>query len=118
MLTHAVMIIVAAGLSGAGASDNTQVTKEVTRLKIPAKLIPKMAKPLFLLRAEGIQIYKGEKKDGKLQWVLQAPDAILLDYQTGKKVGTHTKGPAWESSQGSKVEGKVVANAPAPNPSA
>jgi hypothetical protein len=121
MFSSVVILIVAAELLGAGAGADAQMAKELKRLDIPAKLLPKNARPLFLLRAEGEQIYKGEKKDGALQWVLDGPDAILLDYVTGKKVGTHSKGPKgpiWEGSTGSKAEGKVIAKAPAPNPNA
>ncbi len=92
--------------------------KEIERLNIPAKLIPKKATPLFLLRAEGVQIYKGVEKDGKLQWVLEGPRAVLLEYDSGEKAGTHSKGPLWESSDGSKVQGKLLASEPAANPSA
>src|SRR5205823_4919785 len=69
----------------------------------------------------GVQIYKAEEKDGKPQWVLQAPRAVLLDYRTGEKVGTHSRdanGPVWEAADGSKVQGKPVASDPGPNPDA
>jgi hypothetical protein len=93
-------------------------SKEVARLNISAKLLPQNATALFLLRAEGVQIYKGVEKDGKLQWTLDGPRAVLLDYDTGEKVGTHLKGPIWESSDGSKVQGKLLASEPAANASA
>jgi hypothetical protein len=92
--------------------------KELERLNIPAKLLPRDGTVLFLLRAEGVQIYKGVEKDGKLQWNLEGPRAVLLDYDTGEKVGTHSKGPSWESTDGSKVQGKLLASAPAANASA
>jgi hypothetical protein len=94
------------------------INKEVARLNIPAKLLPENATPLFLLRAEGVQIYKGVEKDGKLQWTLEGPRAVLLGYDTGEKVGTHSQGPIWESADGSKVQGKLVASEPATNASA
>jgi hypothetical protein len=43
---------------------------------------------------------------------------VLLDYDTGEKVGTHSKGPIWEGADGSKVQGKLLASAPAANVSA
>jgi hypothetical protein len=114
MIAHLVVLAVTASWLGGGDGQEKLAAHEMERLKVPAKLIPKNAKPLFLLRAEGEQIYKVDKKDGKLQWVWQAPDAILLEYESGKKAGTHTKGPngpVWEGSTGSKVEGKVIDSA-------
>jgi hypothetical protein len=105
-------------VSGADPSKESPTDKELARLKLPAKLIPEKGKALFLLRAEGVQIYKGVEKDGKLQWVLDAPKAALLDYATGEQVGTHGKGPVWEGTDGSKVQGNLLASEPAPNPSA
>jgi hypothetical protein len=96
-------------------SKGKERNKEVERLNLPAKLILQKATVLFLLRAEGVQIYKGVKKDGKLQWTLEGPRAVLLNYGTGEKVGTHSKGPVWEGSDGSKVQGKLVASEPAAN---
>jgi hypothetical protein len=118
MLTHSLLLVLATAWTTGGGASDAQTAKEINRLKVPAKLLPKDAKVLFLLRADGVQVYKGETKGGKLQWVLQAPKADLYDYHTGKKVGTHSKGPVWEGSTGSKVEGKVAAKSPAPNPTA
>jgi len=96
----------------------TPAAKEVERLKVPAKLMPRQGKVLFLLRAEGTQKYQGQMKDGALQWVLQGPQAVLRDYDTGEKVGTHSKGakgPVWEGTDRSKVEGRPIASERAPN---
>jgi len=60
---------------------------------------------LLKLKAEGVQIYKCEPKKDKpteYEWVFKAPEAILMD-ETGKTVGKHYGGPAWESMDGSKV---------------
>jgi hypothetical protein len=118
MLARAAVLLVAAGWAAAQGPPEPSVAAEVERLKLPARLIPEQAKPLFLLRAEGVQVYKAEEKDGKPQWVLQGPQAVLLDYRTGEKVGTHSKGPVWEAADGSKVQGKPVASDPGPNPEA
>jgi hypothetical protein len=96
------------------------LAKEIERLRIPAKLTPREAKPLFLVRAQGAQIYRAEEKDGKLQWAFQGPRAVLLDYRTGEEVGKHGKGPNgpfWEDAEG-KVVGKKPVSEPAPNPQA
>jgi hypothetical protein len=99
-------------------AQDSPAAKELERLKVPARLIPDKSKVLFLLRAEGVQVYKGVLKDGKAQWELDGPDAILLEYDTGQKAGTHSKGPVWEAPDGSKVKGKPVDKVAAPNPTA
>jgi hypothetical protein len=95
--------------------------KEVQRLRIPSSVTPKGKEPLFMLRAEGVQIYHAVEKDGKPAWVLHAPRAVLFDYRTGAKIGTHSKGPKgpiWQDSSGSKLTGKLLESSHAPNPDA
>ena len=82
---------------------------------VPAPLATSGEQVLFRLRGEGVQIYVGAEKDGRLQWVLQAPQADLLDYRTGEKVGTHGAGPTWTAADGSTLEGTKVASADAPD---
>jgi hypothetical protein len=43
-------------------------------------------------------------------WTLSRPDARLFD-DSGKPIGSHFAGPAWEYSDGSRVTGKAIANA-------
>jgi hypothetical protein len=121
MLRNA-LLIVAFGISMAvGSPQDASIQTELSRLSVPEKLVPKDKQALFLFRAEGLQIYGTEEKEGKLQWVLQEPRADLLDYRTGEKVGTHAKGPGgpvWTDNAGSKLTGKRLANEPAPNASA
>ena len=87
---------------------------EVKRLAVPSKLMPPDKSLLFLLRAEGAQVYRAEKKGDGLVWAFREPDAILLDYETGQKVGTHGKGPFWKDSDGGKVLGISPQSAPSP----
>jgi hypothetical protein len=60
----------------------------------------------LLLRAvgRGDQIYSC--LNGR--WLLQAPDAKLLDQQ-GSVIGRHFAGPTWQLNDGSWVKGKAVA---------
>jgi hypothetical protein len=118
MMRCAVLLLAVAQSIRADTPKDSSAVKELERLKVPVKLIPKKGQPLFLLRAEGVQIYKGMETDGNLQWVLDAPNAVLLDYDTGEKVGTHSRGPVWEETDGSKVKGDRLAAEKAPNPSA
>jgi Protein of unknown function (DUF3455) len=62
------------------------------------------------LQARGAQVYGC--KDGT-KWELKAPDAQLMD-ASGAVVGKHYGGPTWESQDGSKVMGEVVAKVPSP----
>jgi hypothetical protein len=115
MIRRVGFVLAAGLLIAADVPKGSPVIKELERLKVPAKLIPEGRLPLFMLRAEGVQIYKGVEKDGRLVWSPATPNAVLLDYVTGEKVGTHSAGPVWEGSDGSKVEGKKIASVPAPN---
>lgn len=114
------LLIVAVGFSMAVSSPQEKVIqKELDRLHVPASLVPKDKHPLFMFRAEGVQTYTAEEKDGQLQWgAASVPEAKLLDYRTGEQVGTHSKGPVWEDNDGSKLTGKKLASEPAPNESA
>src|SRR5262249_40212581 len=92
---------------------------ELKRLAIPKELTPVGKQPLFLVRAEGVQIYVAKMKGQKPQWELQGPKAVLLDFHTGEQVGTHAKGPVWVDSNGSKLSAvKRLHKATAPNPAA
>jgi hypothetical protein len=62
------------------------------------------------LKGRGVQIYQCQ--DGS--WKLQGPDAKLTD-AAGHVVGKHYAGPAWESTDGSKVIGEVKAHQDAPD---
>jgi Protein of unknown function (DUF3455) len=61
------------------------------------------------LDAIGSQVYICQASDTTYSWVLQAPDAILLNAR-GKKVGTHYAGPSWEYKDGSVVTGARLAS--------
>jgi hypothetical protein len=78
---------------------------------IPANLKPRAGETLARqARAIGDQVYTC---DGT-SWTLLKPDARLLD-ESGKEIGSHSAGPTWQWSDGSRVTGRPVANA-APDP--
>lgn len=87
-------------------------------LDIPQNLAPpnneKVARELF---AVGYQVYRcSEKSDGKgYEWAFVAPEADLYDSAGRKVMGKHYNGPTWEAKDGSKIVGKVLTRAPAPN---
>jgi Protein of unknown function (DUF3455) len=82
--------------------------------------IPEGYREVASFEAKGDQIYKAVKgKADKLEWILEAPKAIL--YDKGKKVGTHTAGPTWEAMDGSKLvrdKSVEVKSAPSSDPKA
>jgi hypothetical protein len=112
MVRFMLLIVVACASMGTGVAQEAAIEKEVKRLDIPKSLTPKGKQPLFMVRADGFQIYKA---DSKLEWSFEAPEATLLDYRTGEEVGTHSKGPVWIGAKGSKLTGKGIGNEPAPN---
>jgi hypothetical protein len=112
---YLVLTLAAWASLAADAPPDTVIEKEEKRLAIPATLMPKGKQPLFIVRADGVQIYKA---DAKLAWEFQAPKATLRDYRTGEEVGSHSKGPVWVDAKGSKLTGKGIGSEPAPNPEA
>ena len=82
----------------------------------PQKLQPPANEQLLLeVHAKGDQIYMCKVDGTQTGWTLKAPDAQLFDKE-GKTFGKHFAGPAWESTDGSRVTGKAVANEPSPDP--
>ena len=78
-------------------------------VQVPSNLQPEHQSLAQVVPARGVQIY--ECRDAK--WVFVAPEADLFD-RSGKRIGTHYAGPAWESADGSKVVGAVKARSDAP----
>ena len=65
------------------------------------------------VHAVGSQVYecKADPAVGTLTWQFREPVATL--FIAGKTVGRHFAGPSWELVDGSSVQGKVIARAPA-----
>jgi Protein of unknown function (DUF3455) len=83
--------------------------------QVPQPLQPPAGERLLLqVSAKGDQVYTCKNDGGKIAWVLKAPDAQLFD-KDGKPFGKHFAGPSWEASDGSRITGKAVANAPSPD---
>lgn len=83
--------------------------------QVPPQLVPAANEELFLqAHAKGDQIYACKMDGTQFTWSLKAPDAKLFD-KDGKLFGKHFAGPSWEASDGSRVTGKAVANAPSPD---
>jgi hypothetical protein len=83
--------------------------------QVPKELQPPTNEQLLLqVHAAGDQIYTCKADGPQYTWVLKAPEARLTD-KSGKPFGRHFDGPSWEASDGSRVSGKAVANAPSPD---
>ena len=60
---------------------------------------------VFHVYARGVQIYRWTGTS----WQLYGPDAVLSsDAQGNSTVGTHSPGPTWETTSGSKAVGTVI----------
>jgi Protein of unknown function (DUF3455) len=83
--------------------------------QVPPQIQAPAGEQLFLqVHAKGDQVYTCKSESAQYTWTLKAPDAQLLD-KDGKPFGKHFAGPSWEASDGSRVTGKAVANAPSPD---
>jgi hypothetical protein len=83
--------------------------------QVPAQIqAPANEQLLLQVHAKGDQVYTCKEGVTQFAWTLKAPDAQLFD-KDGKPFGKHFAGPSWEASDGSRVTGKAVANAPSPD---
>ena len=80
----------------------------------PATPTPPKRRLLLDLHAKGSQIYTCKNDNNQFSWTLKAPDAQLFD-KDDKPAGKHFADPSWQSTDGSKVTGKAVANVPSPD---
>jgi hypothetical protein len=83
--------------------------------QVPKELQPPATEQFLLqVHATGNQIYACKEDVAQYTWVLKAPEAQLTD-KSGKPFGRHFDGPSWEASDGSRITGKAVGNAPSPD---
>ncbi|WP_348643583.1 DUF3455 domain-containing protein [Rhizobium lusitanum] len=69
------------------------------------------ARIVWQAHAVGLQIYECKADDaGKAAWQFREPLATLISED--KTVGRHFAGPGWEFADGSRIKGKVIAQAP------
>jgi hypothetical protein len=87
----------------------------VSAQQVPPQIQAPAGEQLLLqVHAKGDQVYTCKEGVTQFAWTLKAPDAQLFD-KDGKPFGKHFAGPSWEASDGSRVVGKAVANAPSPD---
>ncbi|WP_024974580.1 DUF3455 domain-containing protein [Ralstonia pickettii] len=89
------------------------VAQTVTAQTAPAALQPSESHhTVATLSATGVQIYVCKRDGDKpLAWAFKAPLADHYD-GSGKLIVKHGAGPSWEASDGSKITGKVLQQAP------
>lgn len=82
----------------------------------PPSLVPSGAQPFAATTATGVQMYSCEFDSAHhLGWVFQHPDATLYD-GAGQASIQHGAGPSWQAGDGSRIVGRMVAQAPSANP--
>ena len=82
-----------------------------SRIKAPSD-----REAVLQLSAQGVQIFRCEKRDGGFVWVFRQPDAQLFD-SSGKSVGRHGANFSFEHNDGSRLTATIVAYDDAPNTS-
>jgi hypothetical protein len=74
------------------------------------------AQPLLRATATGEQLYSCEyDANHVLGWVFKAPRATLFD-ASGAPIIQHSAGPSWQATDGSRIEGRVLAQRPSDAP--
>ncbi|NOT11759.1 MAG: DUF3455 domain-containing protein [Methylococcaceae bacterium] len=68
---------------------------------------PSEYSPAVSIHAIGDQIYQCTVTKETYSWVLQGPDAKLLD-MNGHQVGKHYLGPTWEFNGNNRLGGKII----------
>jgi hypothetical protein len=77
---------------------------------VPTSLQVPTGNKLFLVgHAVGVQIYTCNPTSTGYSWALVAPRATLYD-DNGKPIATHSGGPTWQATDGSKVIGQRAAD--------
>ena len=90
-----------------------------TSIEIPKNLLPPPGfHRISELHGDGVQRYRCGSASGEAAvWIFESPRADLTDMD-GKNVGRHYAGPTWEAGDGSKITGKVIEKAAAPDATA
>jgi hypothetical protein len=99
--------------AGTGPDKTTAVTAPslglFSRIKAPSD-----REPALQLSAQGVQVFRCEKRNSGFVWVFRQPDAQLLD-ASGKLVGRHGASFSFEHNDGSRLTATIVSYDEAPN---
>lgn len=75
---------------------------------------PSDREPALQLSAQGVQIFRCEKRDSAFLWVFRQPEAQLAD-ASGKIVGRHGANFSFEHNDGSRLVATIVSYDEAPS---
>jgi len=75
---------------------------------------PSDREPVLQLSAQGVQIFRCEKRDSGFVWVFRQPEAQLTD-ASGKVVGRHGANFSFEHNDGSRLVASIASYDEAPN---
>ena len=75
---------------------------------------PSDREPVLQLTAQGVQIFRCEKRDSGFVWVFRQPEAQLTD-ASGKVVGRHGANFSFEHNDGSRLVASIASYDEAPN---
>jgi len=75
---------------------------------------PSDREPVLQLSAQGVQIFRCEKRDSGFVWVFRQPEAQLAD-ASGKVVGRHGANFSFEHNDGSRLVASIASYDEAPN---
>jgi hypothetical protein len=105
------------GKYGTRFSAGAGVVLAVSALSARAEsIVPPDAGAHFSAKASGVQIYACEyDANHTLGWVFRQPRATLFD-EHGAAIIEHSAGPSWEARDGSRIEGRVIAQNPSDTP--
>jgi hypothetical protein len=83
----------------------------------PAELAaPAGTQVAAILSASGVQVYTCElDAHHHLAWVFNSPAATLYD-NAGQATVQHAAGPSWQTEDGTRIVGRVLAQAPSATP--
>jgi len=111
--SHRALTPIVTGAALALACTAAWVSTAQAQTAVPATLTPpETTHVVAALRASGTQIYVCKRDaNNELSWTFKAPSADLYD-ASGQLVVKHGAGPSWEASDGSKITGTVLQQAP------
>jgi hypothetical protein len=73
--------------------------------------VPAGSRLVMEAQGDGVQVYVCKQAGGSISWTLTGPEAQLLD-PSGRPMGKHFAGPTWQLTDGSTVQGVLMASRP------
>lgn len=120
--TSAVLALTTLLASGCASVSTTTAPRQETGTAVTAPRLglfssikaPSDREPVLQLSAQGVQIFRCEKRDSAFVWVFRQPEAQLAD-ASGKVVGRHGANFSFEHNDGSRLVASITAYDEAPS---